>query len=158
MRVRATIVALTAILGGTWVFAAPASALQPGVSVAPGSPAGREYSFPLSVLRAAAVGHPAVQGQAEPLFGAGIAPAAVGSVRGQGGQTSSTGSNPRRALGTTASSSSTRSTPSNNRTIARSLIPPASSAPDVALIVGAVLLAGAALGAMLAAVLRRRHD
>src|SRR5580700_79083 len=57
------------------VLAQPAMALPPGVFVSPGSPAGKEYSFPLSVLRGQAVGHSAAGYANEPLFGVGIKPA-----------------------------------------------------------------------------------
>ena len=66
------IVALVAVVLGGAVTAGPAAALEPGVSVDPQSPSGKEYSFPLDVQRGAAVGSDAPQGSSQPLFGVGI--------------------------------------------------------------------------------------
>src|SRR5437764_159626 len=76
MRFIGAVVALASI--GAMTIASPAAALDPGVHVDPNSPAGKEYSFPLDVRRAAAVGHNAPQDVTQPLFGVGIAPAVVG--------------------------------------------------------------------------------
>ncbi len=56
------------------IAAGPAAALAPGVFVDPNSPAGKEYSYPLSVLRAQGAGHSAARpgAGAEPLFGVGV--------------------------------------------------------------------------------------
>ena len=55
---------LASALVATWLVAGPAAALEPGVFVDPGSPAGKEYGVPLSELRGAASGHTPV---AEPV-------------------------------------------------------------------------------------------
>src|SRR4051812_50029225 len=77
MRVARAIVALVVI--GTSATARPAAGQEPGVVIDPGSPAGKEYAFPLDVQRAAAVGKDAVQGVPQPLFGVGITRAAGGA-------------------------------------------------------------------------------
>ena len=81
------VAASVAVLAAALATAAPAAALQPGVFIDPNSPAGKEYSFPLSVLRSQAAGKPpAVEGVPQPLFGVGITPAgAVGVRRGAAG-------------------------------------------------------------------------
>src|SRR3954447_17654356 len=71
MRVARAIVALVVITGAS-ATAQPVAAQEPGVFVDPGSPAGKEYAFPLDVQRAAAVGRDAVRDVAQPRFGVGI--------------------------------------------------------------------------------------
>ena len=101
MRVRSAIAAVLGALVLLSAGAVPALALPPGVHVDPGSPAGKEYSFPLSVLRGAAGGKKASQGTSPPLFGVGITrPRASGSARspyGSSGQHGSAG--PRHIVG-----------------------------------------------------------
>jgi len=67
-------VALVTALAVSWAIAGPAAALERGVFVDPGSPAGKEYGVPLSVLRGAASGHAPVGNQSPPLFGIGVSP------------------------------------------------------------------------------------
>lgn len=64
--------AIAIALAATWVVAGPAAALEPGVFVDPGSPAGKEYGVPLSQLRGAASGRTPGGNQSPPLFGIGI--------------------------------------------------------------------------------------
>ncbi len=91
MRLSVTSIFLAAVLMYAGVGAAPAGALPPGVHLDPGSPSGKQYAFPLQVLRGAATGHAAPQGAAPPpLFGVGIGPGARGGSRG-GGRSSSSG-------------------------------------------------------------------
>src|SRR3954453_13759387 len=78
--------AIVALVAFAWTFAAAGAggAQEPGVSLDPESPAGKEYAIPLDFHRAAAVGRDAVEGVPQPLFGVGIAPAAAnarGSAR-----------------------------------------------------------------------------
>lgn len=76
MRARSA-AALAIALTATWVIAGPAQALEPGVFVDPGSPAGKEYSVPLSLLRGSGSGHPDNGSPSQPLFGIGISPTGV---------------------------------------------------------------------------------
>lgn len=181
MRTMATSIALAVALAVGCAGATPATALAPGVHVDPGSPAGKEYSFPLGVLRGAATGHSAPPGVAQPRFGAGIGPAGAGSAPGgasrRRGAASSHGSGPRSGAarrggrrrhgtkggrGTTGgdvssqalSGSRSRRAAAQSRELAN-LIRPRSPAPQVALIAVPVLLVGAALGGVIAAVRRR---
>jgi hypothetical protein len=93
MRAR-SVAALASALAGAWAMAAPAAALEPGVFVDPGSPAGKEYSIPLSVLRGAASGHAPLGAQPQPLFGQGIGPARA-SAQGFGAGTAPRTGSPR---------------------------------------------------------------
>ena len=68
-------VALVIALGLSSAIAGPAAAVEPGVFVDPGGPAGKEYGVPLSQLRGAASGHAPVGNQSPPPFGIGISPA-----------------------------------------------------------------------------------
>jgi hypothetical protein len=97
MRAR-SVAALASALAGALTFAAPAAALEPGVFVDPGSPAGKEYSIPLSELRGAATGHAPIGSQAQPLFGVGIGPARASGQPARGVSAGRTGS-PRRPRG-----------------------------------------------------------
>ncbi len=55
---------------------ASAFAVAPGVTIDPGSPAGQQYAFPLSVLRAQGAGDSAPGARSTvPLFGVGVTPA-----------------------------------------------------------------------------------
>src|SRR3954462_8470902 len=71
MRVARVIGALVLIVGAS-ATAGPVAAQEPGVTIDPGSPAGKEYGVPLDVQRAAAIGREAVQGVAQPRFGGGV--------------------------------------------------------------------------------------
>src|SRR3979411_1885409 len=100
MRVPAAIAFAIAALGVQGALASSAAGLEPGVHVSPTSPAGKEYSFPLDALRGQAVGHNAPQRVAQPLFGVGIGPAAVGVANGtQSGSGGRAGVTGRRAAG-----------------------------------------------------------
>ena len=68
-------VVLAVALAAGWALTGTAAALEPGVFVDPGSPAGKEYGVPLSDLRGDASGHAPVGNEAPPLFGIGISPA-----------------------------------------------------------------------------------
>jgi hypothetical protein len=159
MRGTSIIVPLVAVLLGLSVAAAPAAALQTGVQISPGSPASKEYSFPLSVLRAASRGHGTVPGAAEPLFGTGItAPAAHrsrtsnrGPRRSGGG--SSGGSSQQGAGG--GKSSGSQASAALQRSAIGSRVRSSSSVPQEALIGVPVLLAGLLLGVTIVAVRRR---
>jgi hypothetical protein len=78
MRLGGTIASLTLV--AALAVAGPAAAAKstatstPGVYIDPGSPAGKQYSVPLSVLRGQANGH-VKPGGGEPSFGSGITPA-----------------------------------------------------------------------------------
>lgn len=141
--------------------ASPAAALEPGVFVAPGNPAAKEYSIPLSTLRGQAIGHTPSPGQAEPPFGVGITATALSS----GPRALSGGSSRGRNVARRASVWTRRPRPTSERSTAASgpsqgtvagLIHPRSSAPEIALIAVAVLVGGLAAGASLATVRRRR--
>jgi hypothetical protein len=69
--------ALASTLAVTWGVTSPAVALEPGVYVDPGSPAGKEYSVPLSALRHAGSGKGETGDGAQPLFGIGVSPPRV---------------------------------------------------------------------------------
>src|ERR1700693_2474791 len=64
------------IVAAVLIAAAPAVALPSGVYATPGSPAGKEYAFPLGAQRREAVGHVSPSGTGE-LFGVGISPPAA---------------------------------------------------------------------------------
>lgn len=158
MRFARTIIVLVAAL----VFAAPAvAALQPGVFVDPGSPASKEYSFPLSVLRGTALGHATQPSASQPLFGVGISP--VPRARTSSGAARGTANSRRNRR---AGSSSGTSTGSNAGAGARarrhrldvalaSLARPSSVVPQIGLITLGLVLVGAAFGAGIAVARRR---
>jgi hypothetical protein len=76
LRLRNAGVALVVGLAFAVFFAASALAVAPGVTIDPGSPAGQQYAFPLSVLRGQGAGNPAPgPGSTVPLFGVGVTPA-----------------------------------------------------------------------------------
>jgi hypothetical protein len=172
MRIPSTIVAVVAGVAAALALAAPALALPPGVYVSPGSPAGKEYGFPLSVLRAAATGHSAPEGSKQPLFGKGITPG--GSKGGGSSRASGSVSTPTRSssIGATTHATHRRKTSRKRarsagavgasgarraqRPSLASLDRPSSSAPPVALITLLVVLGGLALGAAFVIVRRRR--
>src|SRR3954447_1711472 len=107
MRVARAIVALVVITGAS-ATAQPVAAQEPGVFVDPGSPAGKEYAFPLDVQRAAAVGRDAVPGVAQPRFGVGITRARAASSASGGANPASGGSSESGGSGPTAASRSRR--------------------------------------------------
>ena len=76
LRLRNAGVALVMGLAAAALFAPSAFALAPGVTLDPGSPAGQQYAYPLSVLRGQGAGHQApAAGSTAPLFGVGVTPA-----------------------------------------------------------------------------------
>lgn len=163
-----TVAALT--LAAALAVPAPALALAPGVNVDPGSPAGKEYSFPLSVLRAAGVGRQAPAGAAEPLFGVGITPAVAPARVRLHVRASSAGDTAR-----SGRRSVTRRRTARRRTApgARPAAPPGAGAgsepglarlaaarpitPQVALITAALLFAAFVVGGALQLLRRRRN-
>jgi hypothetical protein len=165
-------VAVAMAIAGSWAVAGPAAALEPGVFVDPGSPAGKEYTVPLSVLRAAGSGRSAIEGQAQPLFGIGITPARASGVvatspghrhgpervtRAQGVHGNGGSAGRTRAAAATRPASGAGSAPARGPALAGIGTRPGSSAPDVALFTGLIVLGGLALGALLV-VARRRLD
>ena len=136
--------------------AAPAAALPPGVYATPGSPAGKEYAFPLGSQRGEALGHVSPAATSEPLFGVGIGPSAA-SARGAhtGGQGLRTGvPGQDQALRLRRALSALRA---SNLALA-SLARPRSTTSQIALITVAVLVGALALGTGLALIRRRRHS
>jgi hypothetical protein len=144
------------------VLAQPAMALAPGVFVNPGSPAGKEYSFPLSVLRGNAAGQASPAGASQPQFGLGITPA---GPSGSGTATSRTrgnsaGARPHhgvrsghhRVTGRTAHPNPGRR---DAETALASLARPSSDVPQIALIAAVLLVVAVASGAGIAAARRR---
>lgn len=172
MRIPSTIVAVVAGVLGALALAAPAVAHSTGVIISPGSPAGKEYGFPLSALRAAATGHAAPEGSTQPRFGQGITPS--GSKSGGSSRASGSVSTPARSpsIGATTNAAHARKTSSKGarssgaagasgarralRPSLASLDRPGSSGPPVALITVLVVLGGLALGAAFVMVRRRR--
>jgi hypothetical protein len=77
------VLALAAV-AASWqvLLVQPATALEPGVHVDPGSPAAKEYALPVSQARRAGEGGGGSEGTHEQLFGAGIKPPSSGSPRG----------------------------------------------------------------------------
>jgi hypothetical protein len=157
MRSAHTVVVLAAALA----LAQPAAALEPGVSVSPGSPAGKEYAFPLSVLRGEAVGHQAPAGAAEPLFGVGInrgARARRGTTAARGAANWSATKGRRRA-GSPHRRTGSRAVAVPGRraadTVLASLVRPSSVVPQITLITVVLVLVGAAFGAGIAVARRR---
>lgn len=171
-------VALAISLLVTWAVAGPAAALESGVFIDPGSPAGKEYSVPLSVLRGAASGRPGGGGATQPLFGVGISSArlGIGSARAAtkaGPGALHRGRSPRRTpappAGTNGSGTGTNTTgpatkpgaadlggvASDNGPTLADLTRHGSSTAAVALIGALVVLGGLALGAVILATGRR---
>ena len=154
--------ALAIALAATWLVAGPAAALEPGVFVDPGSPAGKEYGVPLSQWRGAGSGHTPVGNQAPPLFGIGISPVS-GSARPSatsrvgprqsrpghpaGGRSGAAGASLAGAAGSLAVPGA----------VLAGLTHHGSSVPEVAVIGVLVMLGGLALGWLLVAA-RRRLD
>jgi hypothetical protein len=164
-------VALAIALVGTWAVAGPAEALEPGVFIDPGSPAGKEYSVPLSALRGAASGRPGAGGGAQPLFGIGVSPPRAspqaGRVRTRGERSRrSTRAQPTRRNGGAPGSQAPGGTrgpggepgsgaPPAESTALEDLTHHGSAAPAVALLVALIVLGGFGLGVLLLAAGRR---
>jgi hypothetical protein len=158
-------VVLAIALIGSWAVAGPAQALEPGVFIDPGSPAGKEYSVPLSVLRGAASGRPGGGGGAPPLFGVGVSAPRVSPrarpARNHGGRSrrttgaqSSRPSSQAPGAQTAAAASSSGAAPAAG--IAPSdLTTHGSATPAVALIGALVVLGGLGAGAVMLAARRR---
>jgi hypothetical protein len=157
---------IVVVFGAVLLLAQPAVALQPGVFVSPGSPAGKEYSFPLSVLRGEANGHAAPAGAPQPLFGVGVHPAAPAST---GGATargpSKLAAAPRHRHTRRASHAATapaggiagginQAGPRREAVLA-SLARPSSDVPQIVLIAVVLLVVAVAFGAGIAVARRR---
>lgn len=167
MSVRFAVVLAVALAAG-WALTGTAAALEPGVFVDPGSPAGKEYGVPLSDLRGAASGHAPVGNDAPPLFGIGISPArasgAAGPTAARGGLHRSRRAHPasgRRSVGGTTAAGvagggkrPTGASPVSGAALA-GLTHHGSSAPAVILIEGLVVLGGLGVGAALVRARRR---
>src|SRR4051794_14699254 len=170
MRVARAIVALVVI--GASATARPAAAHEPGVVIDPGSPAGKEYAFPLDVQRAAAVGKDAIQGVPQPLFGAGITRAAAGASASGGSGAAAGGS---RRSGASGSKPASTSRPSSRRSAGGAasrrkraakgapggdalaeLSRPGSTSLEVALATLAVVFGGLSVGGAIVLARRRR--
>jgi hypothetical protein len=137
---------------------APAAALPPGVFADPGSPAGKEYSFPLGSQRGEAVGHVEPAGLPVPLFGVGIAApgASLHGARPRGpGRSggvvarSNPATRPRPALSSRAGTAPSLEVASLTR--------PRSTTSQLVLITASLLLVALALGGALDATRRRRR-
>jgi hypothetical protein len=151
MRLAHTAVAFVAVL----VLAQPAMALPPGVYIAPGSPAGKEYSFPLSVLRGDAGGHTGPGGTAEPLFGVGVKPVVrrgAGSAKAHRARNAAAARRHRRAHGTAAS---VNQGGRHRDAVLASIVRPSSDVPQIVLIAVVLLVVAVASGAGIAAARRR---
>ncbi|HEY2592460.1 MAG TPA: hypothetical protein VGK33_01015 [Chloroflexota bacterium] len=162
--------ALGVVLAVSWGVASPAVALEPGVYVDPGSPAGKEYSVPLSVLRQSASGHGGVGSGTQPLFGIGISPPRVGPQasrapkHGDGsGQTThaqpTAGSGAAPAARPPGTASAGRTGPAGaaapGSAALADLTHQRSAAPAVALLAALVVFGGLALGTVILATRRR---
>lgn len=74
--IRAVVLTVFAALLVPGAAFASAPALQPGVHVDPGSPAGKEYQIPITAARGQAAGGSSVGSANPPLFGVGVTPSA----------------------------------------------------------------------------------
>ena len=159
MGVARAIVALVVITGAS-ATARPVAAQEPGVFFDPGSPAGKEYAFPLDVQRAAAVGRDAVRGVAQPRFGVGIASARAGGRRRSGSPGAKAAPTSRR----TSRRSAGKARTSRRRAAKRApeaaaiagLSRPPSTSSDLALATSAVVLGGLLVGGLIVLARRRR--
>ena len=131
-----------------WASVGSAIALESGVHVDPGSPAGKEYAVPLSVLRAAAAGRSRGGGEAQPLFGIGISPV---PGRSRADRARARGKGLRRATRTHPTGAQV---PIDSRVV-EDLTRHGSSAPTVALFAILVVVGGLGGGALLLAARRR---
>jgi hypothetical protein len=156
-------------------FAAPAAANSP-IHIDPGSPAGKQYSIPLWVLRGEGNGQQSPEGSpAPPSFGVGIAPAnalgrngagSTGAGRSSGAGAGGAGghrSGPTGAAGHSGSGPSggaggNGANGSLSPAAIRQLIRQQTSTPETTLIAVAVLVAGLLLGAALLLARRRRGE
>src|SRR3954464_15539750 len=164
MRVVCAIMALVVITGAS-ATAQAVAAQEPGVFVDPGSPAGKEYAFPLDVQRAAAVGRDALRGVAQPRFGVGIT-RARSRVRASGPPTAASDGSRRSGASRRASRrrSAARVASSRKRAAQRApdtaAIAALSRPPPVAFAVAlatlAVVLGGLLIGAGIVLARRRR--
>ena len=162
-------VVLAVALAAGWALTGTAAALEPGVFVDPGSPAGKEYGVPLSDLRGDASGHAPVGNEAPPLFGIGISPAgssgAAVPAAARGGLHRSRRGHPvsgRRPAGVTPAagvSAAGTGRPSGASAVSGAalagLTRHGSSTPEVILIEGLVVLGGLGVGAALVVARRR---
>jgi hypothetical protein len=122
------------------------AALEPGVHIDPGSPAAKEYGVPLWVLRGEASGHQSPEGiPPSPLFGVGIEPPGAGGGRARGGGAANRGRGPGGPGSRRARLASGSGSVPSAATIAQ-LTRQGSSASQVGLLVGAVLIGGLVLG------------
>ena len=167
MRARAAAV-VTIALVGTWVIAGPAQALEPGVFVDPGSPAGKESSVPLSLLRGSASGRPDNGSESQPLFGIGITPTGVSAHRGSAGARSKASGRSPQTTGTRGqasvphdahhtrggSATSGVGAPATGAAL-QSLTSHGSATSEIAVIATLVVIGGLGVGALLVAVRRR---
>src|SRR3954469_16764331 len=141
MRVARAIVALVVI--GASATARPAAAQEPGVVIDPGTPAGKEYAFPLDVQRAAAVGRDAVRDVAQPRFGVGTPRLRAGSRRRSGSSGSKASRHAsRRSAGGAGSERKNAPARAPDATAIAGLTQPPSTALEVALATLAVVLGG----------------
>ena len=139
------------------VAAAPAAALPPGVYATPGSPAGKEYAFPLGSQRGQAVGHVSPTGTGEPLFGVGItAPRKATAHRTRTGQPRLAGGSAAARLDQALRERRARGALRASRVELASLARPQSTDSQIVLITVAVLVGALAVGTGLALVRRRR--
>lgn len=164
-----TAVAVAVAVAGTLAAAAPSASeaaaasyreIGPGVFVSPGSPAGKEYTAPLTALRGAASGHAAGRDQTEPLFGIGITPSAPsrsagteGSAPGRIGVSRNAGAT--RARGARPSGARAGGASRASSAALESLTHHGSPTPTMMLLAAVVVLGGLALGALLVAAWRR---
>lgn len=155
---------LAIALAASWAIAGPAAALEPGVFVDPGSPAGKEYGIPLSELRGAASGHVPAGNQSPPLFGIGIsAHGARGGVspsapRGAGSRHSprahTTAGRRAAAASRGAGARAAGAAPASGPVLAQ-ITRHGSAVPAVALIGALIVLGGLGVGGLLVAARRR---
>lgn len=172
MRLRGPIGSLAIV--AALVVSAPAAALEKGVYIDPGSPAGKAYAIPLSVLRGQANGH-IKPGGVEPAFGKGITPASTDHGTGSTQAAATAGAaaaahraarvrhakaharRHRAARRATAAQrqNAVRSVRVADKLAAASVVHPHSTAMPILLLSALVLLGGLALGGVLRAVRRR---
>ena len=154
---------LAIALAASWAIAGSAAALEPGVFVDPGSPAGKEYGVPLSELRGAASGHAPVGNQSPPLFGIGISShggrggVSPSATRGGGSRHSRrahTAGRRRAASSRAAGAGAAGAGPALGPALAQ-ITRHGSAVPAVALIGALVVLGGLGVGGLLAAARRR---
>lgn len=163
MRARFAAALAVAVLS-TWAIAGSAMALESGVHVDPGSPAGKEYAVPLSVLRAAAAGRPGGGDEGQPLFGVGISPARASSRADRtrrathghpaGAQAPARGAHAPSGGSRRSAAAGPGAAPTDSRVV-EELTPHGSAAPGVALIAVLVVVGGLGGGALLLAARRR---